>query len=123
MTRRGLTLIEMLASLVLLSMISAACVPLLRSTAAPDPTLNPGFIADLGLFADELMKSPDEVMPVDGEILARSWQRKARSEQVTIQLIPVDDTHGWLMFAVERAVVLRCVTMTPPKAAAVEAPE
>ena len=58
--RRGLTLIEVLASTVMLTMIAATCVPLLRqameAAREPDRSID---LADLAEFADRLVADPD----------------------------------------------------------------
>ena len=61
--RRGLTLIEVLASLVLLSLIASACIPLLQRSmriAGNSSQDQPGFEIELARLADSMFEKPSE---------------------------------------------------------------
>lgn len=67
-SQRALTLIEVLASTVLLTMIAATCVPLLRqaSEAAREPVRSID-LADLAEFADRLVADADAMETLGGQ--------------------------------------------------------
>lgn len=71
-SRRGLTLLEVLAASALLAIITAACLPLLAEARRyADTVREPDRFADVVLIANEVMADP-EVFGLDAEVLTDS---------------------------------------------------
>lgn len=70
-TRRGLTLLEVLAASAMLAIITAACLPLLAEARRyADTVREPDRFADLVLIADAVMADP-EVFGLDAEVMTK----------------------------------------------------
>ena len=105
MRRRGLTLLEVLAATVLMTMIAAACIPILRSAASllrdeDDDRIN---VHELACFLDSwLQEHGDDLAPeefADGIELA--WPEDPHRPPVYVQLLSASNEtadHIWLIF-------------------------
>jgi len=106
MSRRGLTLLEVLAATVLLAILAGACVPMLRSAL---PALRPPQrqfeLLELARVADSVVAEPS-VFGVDAVSEAgeqrMGWPGHTDRPVITIRLLAADDSdpeHGWLVFS------------------------
>jgi prepilin-type N-terminal cleavage/methylation domain-containing protein len=88
---RGLTLLEVLASVVLLTMLAAACLPLLQKatrTIAETQAQSSSEFLVIAEFADKLLKEPATFGVSDLaeiETLSLSWPDHPELEQITIE--------------------------------------
>ena len=119
MTRRGLTLVEVLASAVLLTLIASASVPVLRQAgrALREPP-RPHALFDLARFADKAVQDPDANgfdLPVDDSRLEVPWPDEPDWPAVTIRRLQAgpDADHVWLTFTCEPWTVVRWVAVDP----------
>ena len=102
--RRGLTLVEVLASTVLLTLIAATCVPVLRQAmdAAREPTRSIDLV-DLAELADQLAGDPDALGPLGAEgQLELPWPDQPDHPAVLISRLESaggdEVDHAWLTF-------------------------
>jgi len=114
----GLTLVEVVAALVLLSILGGAVLPVLvsarRAAAIDKPILSH---ADLARLADDWLASRDGVSakaaPID---LQRKFDNGRRQVDVRIRTLgPHSESvgHQWLAFESDGTSVLRCVAPPP----------
>ncbi len=101
MRRRGLTLIEVLAATVLLSLIAATCLPLMQKAArdlAAAPTSPTWDIIELQDYLDEVADDPTgfgiEVWPPDAATI--NWPDGAMRSAVELRRAHETATHVWL---------------------------
>lgn len=116
--RRGLTLIEVLAATVLLSMIAASCVPLLRLAMNDLRHQDEPFdLIELSLFVDEVLAEPTE-FNLDPETFTESsdcqidWPDSSDGNSVTMSRLINDDStanHAWLKFSCNNQSVFRWI--------------
>lgn len=121
MRRRGFTLVEILAALVLLGMIAGAALPMVRGIraqlAAPPP---PAPTADLGTFADLLdLAAPAYIerlragTAIDLPWHAVNWDpaggppRPVPADKITITVVTEGTDRYWVSFASAGAIVYR----------------
>ncbi len=132
-SRRGLTLLEVLAAAVLLTTLAGACVPLLSDAAGRLAAMNESGneasfdSIDLAQFADSVLSTPDAYRIDSLTELYRldlAWpEAPARSPVTITQLRDLssgsadgdDDsseiTHAWLSFACEDHLVIRWLSL------------
>jgi prepilin-type N-terminal cleavage/methylation domain-containing protein len=80
MTRRGLTLIEVVAATVLLSLLAVAVVPVLRDARAQAEARGPRLdVFELGLLADRLVDDPESMG------VAKDWAEQISSARQALQ--------------------------------------
>jgi prepilin-type N-terminal cleavage/methylation domain-containing protein len=106
MSRRGLTLLEILVAVVLLATLTATCVPVLRiALAALHPPDRQFELLDLAQVAGSFMADPSafgiEAVPraSEGRI---SWPNQPDRPAITVRLVTIDDPdaeHGWVVFS------------------------
>ena len=118
MCRRGLTLVEVLASTVLLALIAAACTPLLRQ--ATRLMCDPGHsfeLFELSRLADALISDPTAfgLESVHGQSnFEVAWSDQPDRSAVAVRLLTADTEdvdHAWLTFACDGWVVSRWVPL------------
>ena len=106
MSRRGLTLLEVLAAAVLLAVVAGTCVPLLRNALpalrAPDHQFE---LFELARVADSIIAEPAafgiEAWPEIGDQWI-TWPDVPDRPVITVRLIRVGEpqvNHGWLAFS------------------------
>lgn len=115
---RAMTLIEVLVSIVLLTMLAVACVPLIRDVAQPnsDDAIP---LHELSTFADNVMAEPEQFgieQQKLNEPVELSWAEHAEREP--IRLVRVDTTttdapatHAWLLFTCGAHTVIRYLAL------------
>ncbi len=115
MRRRGLTLLEVLASTVLLTMLASACVPLLRKAMndlrQPD---KPFALVELTLLAELFLTDPPafgvESLPSQSDELHLPWPERPGRSPVTVRRWHADTPprdHAWLSFSCEGQRIFR----------------
>ena len=117
-SQRGLTLIEVLAATVLLSMLAASCVPILRLAMNDLRDQDESFdLIELSLFVDEILSDPTK-FNLDPEMIAESsehtitWPDSATGASVIMHRLISDDPkadHAWLSFSCNGQSVLRWI--------------
>ena len=120
MNTRGLTLIEVLASVVILTMLAVACMPMLQSAKSATHQ-DPRLTFDLGQLADAFIENPQEHGIQDIgviDVIELAWPETSMTElhrdPMTLQLRRIEDgdngvTHAWLVFEYEGATVCRWI--------------
>ena len=118
---KGLTLLEVLAATVLLSMIAAACVPLLQQAMRHLHTpiesisifdlaeLADAFVADPAQFNVESIQSMDDELPLP-------WPNFTDRPGILVHPMMADDpavNHTWLRFSCADRSVYRWITVDP----------
>jgi prepilin-type N-terminal cleavage/methylation domain-containing protein len=106
MSRRGLTLLEVLAATVLLAILAGACVPVLqRALPALRPPQRQFELLDLARVADSVVAEPS-AFGVDAVFeaneLRMGWPDHTDRPAITVRLLAADDSddeHGWLVFS------------------------
>ncbi len=115
MCRRGLTLLEVLASTVLLTMLAGACVPLLRKAMndlrRPD---EPFALVELTQLAELFLIDPPafgvESLPSQLDELHLPWPERPGRSPVTVRRLSTDappHDHAWLSFSCEGQRIFR----------------
>ncbi len=115
LTRRGLTLVEVLCASVLLAVLASACVPMLtgslRKLHEPASTFQ---IEELGEAADLAMNAPemfgaDRIDDLAGQEIA--WPDATDRAPIRIELIESANAeqpnHAWLVFSCAEQAVYR----------------
>jgi len=124
--RSGLTIIEVLAATVLLSLLSIVAVGLLRATASSRDAPTGISVAELSVLADAVIAMPGDFglasnndqpfRPRRGFTTAIEWPDTPRQHRVLISRIdhhvhadapPLD--HAWIVFAYGENAVMRYV--------------
>ena len=123
--RRGLTLIEVLASIVILTMLAVTCVPLLRQAAGARPIESSIDLLELSRFADAVLEEPTAhgIESFENvQDMELSWpddSQRAPARLVRLEAEPTDDEnppdHVWLIFDVGDLQVLRYVVIERDK--------
>lgn len=115
-SRRGLTLIEVLAATAILAMIAAACIPTLRAALATmnedDPALD---LHDLSNLADQIVGAPEDFGLDSSDIVHTevAWPEHPERPPVVVTALnaPSDDDappdHRWLIFTSDGCTVAR----------------
>ena len=114
--RHGLTLVEVLASTVLLAILAATCLPLfqgaMRAFHSPEPPFD---LLELSQLADSFIADPTafgaESLPEEGELEA-PWPAHPARPPVTVRRLTAEDPevdHDWLAFSSGRWDVYRWV--------------
>ncbi len=126
--RRGLTLVEVLASAMLLTLLAGTCVPLLRQATRVIREGGPPFeLFELAEFADAFVADPaafetDEIGPLDEQAqLELPWPQAPDRPAITVRRLTVDDAdadHAWLTFTCDRWTVCRWMAVEPQDDAA-----
>jgi hypothetical protein len=111
MTRRALSLIEVVAATVLLSLLAIAVVPLLRDARAQVETRESDHeIFELGLIADQMVEEPESIgVPQDW---ADQVARVSGKINVAGMAIDVRREGKWIIFEYAESSVAR---FAPPK--------
>ena len=116
--RRGLTLIEVLAAVALLSLIAATCTPLMqRSLGLLGRTAHTIDVGDLGRLADLILAEPErfELPPLEELIEATvTWIDGEDMRLVTVRRIPTSAEgvdHGWIAVTCADRTVLRWIAV------------
>lgn len=117
-SRRGLTLLEVLAATVLLSMLAASCVPLLRLVMKDLSHQDEQFdLIELSLFVDEILAEPSE-FNLDPDMFSESsehtinWPESTTGTSVIVRRLVSDDpkaNHAWLSFSCNGKSVFRWI--------------
>ncbi|MCH8825290.1 MAG: prepilin-type N-terminal cleavage/methylation domain-containing protein [Planctomycetes bacterium] len=115
---RGLTLIEVLAATVLLSMLAASCIPLLRLAMTDLRHQDESFdLIELSLFVDEVLSKPTD-FNLDLEMIAQSsqhtinWPDSATGASIIMRRLVSDNPkvdHAWLCFTSNGQSVFRWI--------------
>ena len=115
MHRRGLTLLEVLASTVLLTMLASACLPLLRQAMSDlRPTDEPFALVELTQLAERFLADPPafgvESLESQSDELHLPWPEQPDRSPVTVRRLRVDappPDHAWLSFSCEGQRIFR----------------
>ena len=108
--RRGLTLLEVLASAVLLAAMAAACVPLLRQAMRDSQVEEPSVdLRDLADFADVSTAHGPEVLLKQARTELPWPDSPDRAPVVVERLRAEDSRHAWLAFRAGTWTVFRWV--------------
>ena len=119
MRRRGLTLLEVLASTVLLTMLASACLPLLRQ-AMNDlrQTDEPFALIELTQLAEIFLADPAafgvEALPSQGDELQLPWPEQSDRSPVIVHRLSADGEaldHAWLRFTSEGQRIFRWIAI------------
>lgn len=120
--RRGLTLVEVLAATVLLTVLAGACVPLMeRAMRALDDPAAPIDRFELAVLADQFMDEPAAFgmeRPPQDETIFLTWPEQLDRPPVTVRRLRASDTdvdHAWIEFACGEAAVWRWIADEPQK--------
>ena len=121
MRRHGLTLVEVLASTVLLTLVAATCMPLLRQAMRVLGEPAPPFeLLELVEFADAFIvdlaaSATDEIEPLDDQFPRElPWPDDPDRPAVTIRRLTGEDAdHAWLTFTCDRWTVCRWKAVEP----------
>ncbi len=113
--RRGLTLLEVLASTVLLTMLASACLPLLRQAMSDlRPTDEPFALVELTQLAELFLADPSafgvESLPLQLDELHLPWPEQPDRSPITVRRWSADappPDHGWLSFSCEGQRIFR----------------
>ena len=106
MRRRGLTLLEVLASTVLLTMLAWACVPLLRQAMNDLRQMDEPFaLVELTQLVEMFLADPSafgiEALPSPGDELHLPWPEQSDRSPVIVHRLSTDagpHDHAWLRF-------------------------
>lgn len=115
MRRRGLTLLEVLASTVLLTMLAWACVPLLRQAMTDlRQTDDPFALVELTQLAEMFLVDPSAfgvvALPSPGDELHLPWPEQSDITPVIVHRLSADTEphdHAWLSFTSEGQRIFR----------------
>ncbi len=113
--RRGLTLLEVLASTVLLTMLASACLPLLRQAMSDlRQTDEPFALVELTQLAELFLADPSafgvESLPSPLDELHLPWPERPGRSPVTVRRWRADappPDHAWLSFSCEGQRIFR----------------
>ncbi len=113
--RRGLTLLEVLASTVLLTMLASACLPLLRQAMSDlRQTDEPFALVELTQLAELFLADPSafgvESLPSELDELHLPWPEQSDRSPVTVRRLSADappHDHDWVSFSCEGQRVFR----------------
>jgi prepilin-type N-terminal cleavage/methylation domain-containing protein len=129
-TRRGLTLVEMLAAALLLAMLAAACVPRLQAIPAAGAGARPGFdLLDLARLADLIAAdlarpgSPQRPMPLSPTSVA--WPDHPERPPARMRWIVAANggtEHAWIVIECHGLAVARWIPTAPDNLRAGAAP-
>lgn len=115
MRRRGLTLLEVLASTVLLTLLASACLPLLRQAMSDlRQTDEPFALVELTQLAELFLADPSafgvESLPSEPHELHLPWPEQPDRSPVTVRRLSADSSqhdHAWVSFSCEGQRVFR----------------
>ncbi len=115
MRRRGLTLLEVVASTVLLTMLASACLPLLRQAMSDlRQTDEPFALVELTQLAELFLADPSvfgvESLPLESDELHLPWPERPGRSPVTVRRWRADrppPDHAWLSFSCEGQRIFR----------------
>ncbi len=113
--RRGLTLLEVLASTVLLTMLASACLPLLRQAMSDLRQMDEPFaLVELTQLAELFLIDPPafgvESLPSQLDELHLPWPERPGRSPVTVRRLSTDappHDHAWLSFSCEGQRIFR----------------
>lgn len=134
MTRRGLTLLEVVAATVLLTIIAAACLPLLAEARRwADSTKSANQIGALMRTADEVIADPiafgieAEAMHTKGfsQVIDPVQEDDPALGPISIELLASNNAprdtdsgdhpkYGWLVFKLDSATIIRYIDLPDP---------
>lgn len=125
---RALTLIEVLVSIVILSMLAGTCVPLMRDSmrSLRDPSITKGDIGELAAFADEVMARPTGFgVATWREVteLTLAWPQHPDRSPVSVSVgraAGIEIDHGWVVFTCDGLTVSRWAHIEPEQAEAAQ---
>ena len=117
MRRRGLTLLEVLASTVLLTMLAWACVPLLRKAMSDlrqsdEPLALVELTQLAGLFLADPAAFGVESLPSEQDELHLPWPEQSDRSPVKVRRMSSDAEpldHAWLSFTNESQHIFRWI--------------
>ncbi|MEE9128652.1 MAG: prepilin-type N-terminal cleavage/methylation domain-containing protein [Phycisphaerales bacterium] len=115
MRRRGLTLLEVLASTVLLTMLASACLSLLRQAMSDLRQMDEPFaLVELTQLAELFLADPSafgvESLPSQSDELHLPWPERPGRSPVTVRRLSTDTSphdHAWLSFSCEGQRIFR----------------
>lgn len=115
MHRRGLTLLEVLASTVLLTLLASACLPLLqRAMSDLRPTDEPFALVELTQLAERFLADPPafgvESLESPSDELHLPWPEQPDRSPVTVRRLRADPSphdHVWVSFSCEGQRIFR----------------
>ena len=115
MRRRGLTLLEVLASTVLLTLLASACLPLLRQAMSDlRRTDEPFALVELTQLAELFLADPSAFgvasLPSQLDELHLPWPEQPDRSPVTVRRLSADTPppdHAWLSFSCEGQRIFR----------------
>ena len=101
---RALTLLELLAALVLLTILVGACVPLIQRAMRALETTEPEFeLLELARFADAFIDDPSDfsLQDIPGqERLELAWPQHLQRPPITLHRVTPDQPEGgWIAFS------------------------
>ena len=113
--RRGLTLLEVLASTVLLTMLASACLGLLRQAMSDlRQTDEPFALVELTQLAELFLADPSafgvESLPSQVDELHLPWPEQPDRSPVTVRRLTADapsPNHAWVSFSCEGQRIFR----------------
>ncbi len=113
--RHGLTLLEVLASTVLLTMLASACLPLLRQAMSDlRPTDEPFALVELTQLAELFLADPSafgvESLSSQLDELHLPWPERPGRSPVTVRRLSADappPDHAWVSFSREEQRIFR----------------
>lgn len=132
MNHRGLTLLEVLAATVLLSMMAAVCVPILTSAmvALRGDSSSIADTSDLAQLAELFINDPSQFGFKDKNAVLEHQQftivwpkqdslRGKANADVAVRVLraaqPDEVTHVWLIFTCQEQVLARWIALPKPK--------
>ena len=115
MRRRGLTLLEVLASTVLLTLLASACLPLLRQAMSDLGQMDEPFaLVELTQLAELFLADPPafgvESLPSQSDDLHLPWPERPGRSPVTVRRWRTDappPDHAWLSFSCQGQRIFR----------------
>ncbi|MEE8154268.1 MAG: prepilin-type N-terminal cleavage/methylation domain-containing protein [Phycisphaerales bacterium] len=115
MRRRGLTLLEVLASTVLVTMLASACLLLLRQAMSDlRPTDEPFALVELTQLAELFLADPSafgvESLESPSDELHLPWPEQPGRSPVTVRRLSADASppdHAWLSFSCQGQHIFR----------------
>ena len=123
MRRRGLTLVEVLASTVLLTMLAWACVPLLQQAMNDLRQMDEPFVlVELTQLAEMFLADPSafgvEALPSQGDELQLPWPEQSDRSPVIVHRLSADGEaldHAWLSFTSQGQHIFRWLPVEAEK--------
>lgn len=124
MIRRGLTLLEVVAATVLLTLVAAACLPLLvEGRRWAEGLDSPNTVEELVSVADDFINDSSAFGFEDASLADPGFSTEIRSKSdagdagsIRVRLLTAEDSdHAWMLFEFGRHSVLRFVPLPEPE--------